>query len=208
MGEGSAPAAPSRGRPRDPAADRAILEATFRQLLEVGYGALSVESVATAAGVAKTTVYRRYPSKRDLVLAALSRSVPFTPPPDDLTTYEALRAFCHEAVHMLVESGAVRILAALLVESQRDPTILQAFRERLLEPRREIVLAMLRRGIERGELRPDADPILVTEMIAGAVFGHHAILGNPVSAAWGDALVEHVWAAIRAPGPSAPGRAR
>jgi AcrR family transcriptional regulator len=187
-----------RGRPRDPGADQAILHATFEQLLEVGYGGLSMEAVAAAAGVAKTTVYRRYPSKRDLVIAALGRSVPFEPPAHDLMTPDALRALVHEAVAMLVDSGAIRILASLLVEAQRDPTILDAFRARLLEPRRHLIVAMLERGIERGELRSDTDPLVVTEMIAGAVFGHHAILGQPTTEAWVDALVEHVWAAIRA----------
>jgi AcrR family transcriptional regulator len=111
---------------------------------------------------------------------------------------DALRALVHEAVAMLVDSGAIRILASLLVEAQRDPSILEAFRARLLEPRRHLIVAMLERGIERGELRPDTDPLVVTEMIAGAVFGHHAILGQPTTEAWADALVEHVWAAIRA----------
>jgi AcrR family transcriptional regulator len=195
----SAPAARgTRGRPRDPEADRAILRATFEQLLDVGYGGLSMEAVAAAAGVAKTTVYRRYPSKRDLVIAALGRSVPFEPPAQDRMSPDALRALVHEAVAMLVDSGAIRILASLLVEAQRDPSILEAFRARLLEPRRHPIVAMLERGIERGELRPDTDPLVVTEMIAGAVFGHHAILGQPTTEAWADALVEHVWAAIRA----------
>ena len=56
---------------------------------------------------------------------------------------------------------------------------------------------MLRTGVERGEIRPEIDPLVVTEMIAGAVFGHHAILGLPTSEAWIDSLVEHVWIAIR-----------
>ena len=187
-----------RGRPRDPGADEAILHATFEQLLEVGYGGLSVEAVAASAGVAKTTVYRRYPSKRDLVMAALGREVPFQPPPGETLDRDAVRALIREAVAMLVDSGAIRILASLLVEAQRDPTILDAFRARLLEPRRQLIEAMLRRGVERGELRADLDPLVATEMIAGAVFGHHAILGQPTTDHWVDALVEHVWAAIRA----------
>jgi len=187
-----------RGRPRDPGADQAILHATFEQLLDVGYGGLSMEAVAASAGVAKTTVYRRYPSKRDLVMAALGREVPFQPPPGEVLDRDTIRALIREAVAMLVESGAVRILASLLVEAQRDPTILEAFRARLLEPRRQLIEAMLRRGVERGELRADLDPLVATEMIAGAVFGHHVILGQPTTDLWVDALVDHVWAAIRA----------
>jgi AcrR family transcriptional regulator len=187
-----------RGRPRDASADHRILTATFRQLVAVGYPGLSVEAVAADAGVAKTTIYRRYPTKRDLAIAALSQEVPFPPPSVELHGREAIERFVRQAVTVLIESGAVRILGSLLVEEQRDPGILAAFRARILEPRRAIVAEMLQRGIERGEVRPDIDPLVVTEMIAGAVFGHHVILGQPTSDAWVSSLVDHVWAAIRA----------
>jgi AcrR family transcriptional regulator len=197
-GPSPTPSAPGRGRPRHPDTDRAILGATFRQLVEVGYGGLSVESVAASAGVAKTTIYRRYPTKRDLVIAALQMELPFPgglPPAAD--TKSALRAVIQLIVHAMVDSGAIRILGSLLVEANREPDLLALFRERLLEPRRAFVLGLLERGIERGEVRPDIDPLVVTEMMAGAIFGHHAILGQPTSDAWLDALIDHVWAAIR-----------
>jgi AcrR family transcriptional regulator len=189
-------APPPRGRPRDVAADDRILAATFEQLVSVGYGGLSIEAVAAEAGVAKTTVYRRYPTKRDLVLAALNREVPFPTTLPDLPAREALAWFVRSAVHVLIESGAVRILASLLVEDQREPGILEAFRARLLAPRRALVVDMLKLGIERGELRPDTDPLVVTEMIAGAVFGHHVVLGQATTDEWVESLVDHVWHAI------------
>jgi AcrR family transcriptional regulator len=187
-----------RGRPRDASADHRILAATFRKLVDVGYPGLSVEAVAADAGVAKTTIYRRYPTKRDLAIAALSQEAPFPPPSPELHGREAIERFVRQAVAMLIESGAVRILGSLLVEDQRDPGILAAFRARILEPRRALVTGMIERGIQRGEIRPDVDSLVVTEMIAGAVFGHHVILGLPTSDAWVETLVDHVWAAIRA----------
>lgn len=195
-------AAASRGRPRDPDTDRTILRATFSQLIDVGYGALSIESVAAAAGVAKTTIYRRWPAKRELVVAALGTETPFAPPPPDIDSRQALDLFVRQAIGMLVDSGAIRILGSLLVEEQREPGLLEIFRERILGPRRGMVEGMLRRGVARGEIRPDIDPLVVTEMVAGAVFGHHAILGLRATDAWIDALVDHVWAAIAV----APGR--
>jgi AcrR family transcriptional regulator len=191
-------AGPARGRPRDPGLERAILAATFEQLIEVGYAALSIEAVAAAAGVGKTTIYRRWPAKRDLVVAALGTETPFTPPARDIDARTALGLLVRQAIAMLIDSGAVRILGSLLVEEQREPELLEAFRVRLLGPRRGMVEAMLRAGIERGDIRPDIDLLVVTEMIAGAVFGHHAILGLPTSDAWIESLVEHVWIAIRA----------
>jgi AcrR family transcriptional regulator len=190
--------ASARGRPRDPSADKAILAATFAQLVEVGYAGLSIEAVAAAAGVAKTTIYRRWPTKRELVVAALGTETPFEPPSVDLDSRTALGQFVRQAVGMLIDSGAIRILGSLLVEEQREPGLLGIFRQRILGPRRGMVEAMLRRGVERGEIRPDIDPLVVTEMIAGAVFGHHAILGLTATDAWVDALVDHVWTAIRA----------
>jgi AcrR family transcriptional regulator len=192
------PDASPRGRPRDTSADHRILAATFRQLVAAGYPGLSVEAVAADAGVAKTTIYRRYPTKRDLAIAALSQEAPFPPPAAELHGREAIERFVRQAVTMLIESGAVRILGSLLVEDQRDPGILAAFRARILEPRRALVTAMLERGVDSGEIRPDIDPLVVTEMIAGAVFGHHVILGLPTSDGWIESLVDHVWAAIRA----------
>jgi AcrR family transcriptional regulator len=177
-----------RGRPRDSRADQRILAATFRQLIDVGYGALSIESVAAEAGVAKTTIYRRHPTKRDLVLAAMTAATPFEPPPAELPSREALAIFIRTAIHLLIESGAFRI----------------TFRAHLLEPRRQMIETMLRRGIDRGEIRADIDPLIVTEMIAGAVMGHHVILGRTSSDAWIDALVDHVWHAIAVELP--PGR--
>jgi AcrR family transcriptional regulator len=197
-GAGADSPGPVRGRPRDPRADRAILTATFAQLVDVGYGALSIEAVAAAAGVGKTTIYRRWPSKRDLVVAALATETPFAPPPRDIDSRTALGLFVRQAIAMLIDSGAIRILGSLLVEDQREPGLLEAFRQRILGPRRGLVEAMLRAGIERGEIRPDIEPLVVTEMIAGAVFGHHAILGLTADEAWIESLVDHVWAAIAA----------
>jgi AcrR family transcriptional regulator len=188
----------ARGRPRDAAADHRILRATFDQLIRVGYGALSIESVAAAAGVAKTTIYRRYPTKRDLVVAALGEEVPFPPPRTDVPTREALNRFVRQAITLLIDSGAVRILASLIVEERVDPGVLDVFRERILGPRRQVVVEMLQRGVERSELRRDIDPLVVTEMIAGAIFGHHVILGLTANEDWIESLVDHVWAAIAA----------
>jgi AcrR family transcriptional regulator len=193
-----------RGRPRDSRADQRILAATFRQLIDVGYGALSIESVAAEAGVAKTTIYRRHPTKRDLVLAAMTAATPFEPPPAELPSREALAIFIRTAIHLLIESGAFRILGSFLLEERREPGLMATFRAHLLEPRRQMIETMLRRGIDRGEIRADIDPLIVTEMIAGAVMGHHVILGRTSSDAWIDALVDHVWHAIAVELP--PGR--
>jgi len=195
-GTSAAPAPAARGRPRDSDVDRRIHAATFRQLVELGYGALSVESVAAEAGVAKTTIYRRYSTKADLVSSVLTVEVPFELPPEELGGREALDRFVRLVIRMLIESGAIRIFGSLLAEEVREPGLLDVFRARIIWPRLAGVEGMLRRGIERGELRPDIDPLVVMEMIAGAIFGHHAILGRVGNEAWIASLVDHLWAAI------------
>jgi AcrR family transcriptional regulator len=190
------PLTPTRGRPRDVDVDQRILASAFRHLVQVGYAGLSIESVAADAGVAKTTIYRRYPTKRDLVVAALRESTPFPAPALELPAREAIEAFVRLAIAMLIDSGASRVLGSLLVEDQRHPGLLDVFRERILFPRRAIVEAIIRRGIDRGELRSDVDPLIVIEMIAGAVFAHHVILGLKGDEAWIRSLVDHVWSAI------------
>ena len=194
------PSAPARGRPRDVDLDQRILRSTFRQLVRVGYAGLSIEAVAADAGVAKTTIYRRYPTKRDLVVAAIRESTPFPAPSLDLPSREALEAFVRTAIAMLVESGAFHVLGSLLVEDQRHPGLLDVFRERILFPRRAMIEAVIERGVERGEIRGDVNPLIVIEMIAGAVFAHHVILGLEGDDTWVRSLVDHVWSAIASGG--------
>jgi AcrR family transcriptional regulator len=186
------------GRPRDASADRQILQAAFRLLVAHGYGGMSIEGVAAAAGVAKTTVYRRYPAKRDLVVAALAFGAPFEPVlTPDLPTRDALRVFVRAARAGLVDSGAFRAMGSLLVEQEREPELLATFRDRVLFPRLGRLRDLLERGIARAEVRPDVDPLMVVEMAGGAMFGHHAVLGLHGDDTWADRLADHLWAAVR-----------
>jgi AcrR family transcriptional regulator len=184
------------GRPRDPEVDRAILAATFRLLVDEGYASLSIEAVAAAAGVGKTTIYRRHPTKRDLVVAAIAAGARIDPPPAETGTRAAMGSLIRQAVHALLTAHGVRILGTLLVEERREPDLLDVFRARLLEPRRSILLGILRTGIERGEVRPDADLDVVTEMILGSVIAHYVRTGRYDEDGWVEAVLETAWAAV------------
>ena len=128
----------------------------------------------------------------------------FTP---DVDIRSGLRSVVSLIAHAMVDTGAIRILGSLLVEANREPDLFAVFRQRLLEPRRALVMDLLRRGIDRGEVRPDADPLVVTEMMAGAIFAHHAILGGSTTDAWLDALADHLWTMVRADvAPAGPSR--
>ena len=131
---GSAPAVPvarAVGRPRDPEADRAILEATIELLAEDGFGGLSIEAVAARAGVGKTTVYRRWPSKIPLVVDALTHlKNPSTVviPAHTMSTRDALVRVMSEVVRAHEIVPTTQILAGLVDAMSRDTELAGAVR--------------------------------------------------------------------------------
>lgn len=103
------------GRPRSADADRAILEAAFRSLTEGGYSQMSIEAVAADAGVGKTTIYRRYPTKRDLAAAAIAAMTFVAPPPTDQDIRTTLLGILRRGREVLVGARAMAMLGTLLV---------------------------------------------------------------------------------------------
>ncbi len=154
------------GRPRDERADRAILDVTLALLAEVGPTALSVEEVASRAGVGKTTIYRRFATKEDLVVAALAslNSALSTPTPEG-----GVRASLVEIVtgwwsqHEVGQNG--QLFARVLAHAKSNPRMFCSFYDQMIEPRREVYRTVIRRGIDVGELRADTDVELMTTLI-------------------------------------------
>ena len=184
---GSAPAVPvarAVGRPRDPEADRAILQATIELLAEEGFGGLSIEAVAARAGVGKTTVYRRWPSKIPLVVDALTHlkmpaSVVIG---DDTSTRDALVRVLSEGIRAHPNEPVDRILAGIIGAMSQDPELADAVRSGLLSKRRDSVFALIERGKARGEIRPDADVEVVADLLGGPIVMRRMITGRPVNA--------------------------
>ncbi len=178
------------GRPRDPQVDRAIVAATLKVLADQGYGGLSVEGVAAEAGVGKTTIYRRYASKEELVAAAARTIRDQSPPlPETGSIHSDLVGMMSPTLGFL-ERG-LALMGALLVEESRHPRLLELFRERILGPRRDEVVGMLQRSLERGEIRPDINPEAVVHAIAGSMFARR-LLGIQESEEWIRQTVEVV----------------
>lgn len=165
-----------RGRPRSVEADRAILAATVDLLAGEGYGRLSMEGVAAQAGVGKATVYRRWPCKSDLVVHALRCVAAEQDLTADTGTVRGdLVTFMAQMVDKMRRSEAGRILPGLLAEFSRHPELAAAFRQGFIEPRRALVVEALRRGVERGEVRPGTDFDLVVD-VGVAVFQHRLLV--------------------------------
>jgi AcrR family transcriptional regulator len=161
--------APGRapGRPRDERADKAILDATLELLAEVGPTGLSVEEVASRAGVGKATIYRRWPTKDDLVIAsmgALTASMPQEVP--EGTARDGL-VFLVRSWWQSHSSANGAVFQRVLAHAKSNPRLFASFYDEVIEPRRELFRRVLRTGIERGELREDTDVELLVTLIVG-----------------------------------------
>ena len=155
------------GRPRSVEADRAILDATLVLLAEVGPTALSVEEVASRAGVGKTTIYRRFATKDDLVvasLASLNESLPTEVA--EGTVRDCLVAMVTGWWAQQADGNpSGQLFHRVLAHAKRNPQMFCAFYDQVIEPRRDLYRVVVRRGIERGELRGDTDVELMTTLI-------------------------------------------
>ena len=169
------------GRPRSAAADAAIVRATLELLLEDGYRGLTMEQVRTRAGVGRATLYRRYGSKQDLVTEAIRHLNQPLDRPDTGSVREDILAVARSVL-----AGAERVELAtfaprLLAESAGDPEMHAIFYENLVAPRRAVMADVLRRGVERGELRADLDIELAIDVLTGPWVYRLLIAGGDAS---------------------------
>ena len=132
------------GRPRSEQAEQAIIEATLDLFAERGFEGVCVEAVAARAGVGKATIYRRWPHKEELLLAAFGSLKSPYPEPG-------------------------RRYALLLGEGEKYPRLMARYMATVVEPRRDVMRAVIRRGIETGELRPDTDVEVALLTLIGVV---------------------------------------
>jgi AcrR family transcriptional regulator len=157
------------GRPRDPSRDGAIRGAILRVLAEDGYSGLTMDAVATAAGVGKATIYRRWPSKEDLLLAVISTLRAPLPEPAGRSVREDLVTLLGALRNDWADPRRARVFALLLGEGARYPGLMERYRDMVVKPRQEVIRGVLRRGAASGELRPDVDIDAALYMLTGAV---------------------------------------
>ena len=172
MKEQRTAAGPARpvGRPRSEKADKAILEAALDMLGEgMSVAEVSIEAIAARAGVGKTTVYRRWSNKEDLVADALATLKAPVPPLTGRSVREALVTYLRV---LRDESGdrRARCLTNLaMCDPERHPRLAERFRMIAVEPWRAAIRGVLHRGIESGELRRDLDVDVALALLSGAM---------------------------------------
>jgi AcrR family transcriptional regulator len=180
------------GRPRSEQAEQAIIDAALELFGERGVEGVCVEAVAARAGVGKATIYRRWPSKEELLIAALgSMKTPMTDPDtgnvrDDLV--ELLSVMARD----ISDPRFSRQFAMLHGEGERYPRIMARYTETVTEPRRQVIRSVLHRGMARGELRDDLDVDIAMLALTGAVMARGKHDPTPASPGFAARVVDEL----------------
>jgi AcrR family transcriptional regulator len=187
--------------PRRTRVRNAVLAAAGDVLRRDGYAGLTMERVAAESGVAKTTLYRTWPTKAtlcmDLYLDVAGRELR---DPDTGDVARDLRKIAQTVVSLQKRTVAGPAFIGLIAEAQVSPDTRKAFLAEFAEKRRALTRTVLRRGIERGQLRPDTDVDLVIDVIGGATTFRLLQRHAPLTKTFTDALVTLVLSGCRAQG--------
>ena len=184
---------PSRGgRPRDPSRDGVIRAAILRLLADVGYGALTMDAVASEAGVGKATIYRRWRTKQDLVvdtISDLNRAEANTP--DTGSVEGDLRSMMHQMVGIISgPTGAATL--SLLSTIPHQPALAAAFRNGPLAVWRHAFEQIWAHAEQRGEVRPGLTGSVVAETTSALMVQRWLLTGEPVDEAYADEVLATV----------------
>ncbi|GGS97180.1 TetR/AcrR family transcriptional regulator [Streptomyces cinerochromogenes] len=179
------------GRPRSAAADTAILAATREALVELGWSKLTLGDVATRAGVAKTTLYRRWAGKNELVVDAVAELFDELELPDRGSLAADIEGVVLQFAAILARPEAKSGLMAVVAEATRDDALRERIRASIVDRQMRLVLAGRARAQRRGELPPEPDPAeaartgdLIFDVVAGAVVHRTLVSGQPADEEW------------------------
>lgn len=153
------------GRPRSEDADKAIIEATLDLLAEVGVGAMSIESIASRAGVGKTTIYRRWSDKESLICDAMVALKGPPPQPHGATLRDDLIELGDAAARGRESARRRKLYACFVGEMSRHPALMERYRQTVIKPRRDVIRGVLDRAAQRGELRADLDVEFMIDLV-------------------------------------------
>ena len=184
---------PSRGgRPRDPSRDGVIRAAILRLLAEVGYGALTMDAVASEAGVGKATIYRRWRTKQDLVVDTISELNRADADVADTGSLEGdLRAMLHQMVATIGgPTGAATV--SLLSSIPHQPALAQAFNDGPLAVWRQSFDALWNRAEERGEISTTLAGSILAETVSALLVQRWLLTRRPVDDAYADEVLDTV----------------
>ena len=187
---------PEKAMPRrDPGkTTAAILGAALELGEELGFEGLTVEGISDRSGIAKTTIYRRWPNVGAIVMDAfLAEVTRLAPIQVGATAHDSLSS----SMRLLARAYRGRlgkILRSLLGRAQADENLREAVRSRWVEPRRQVTREIVRKGIETGELRAGLDPDVVLDALYGPLY--HRLLVPYDNATMSDAFISELVDAV------------
>lgn len=181
-----------------------VLNAAYDGVLRVGFRAVTIESVSAETGIAKTSIYRRWPNKASMVMDAFAlRISPKIAFPHSEDPTESIR------LQMLALARAFRgpagtMIKALLGEAQFDPDLADAFRRHWLLPRRQAATEAIQAAIDSGMLRPDIDIQQTLDALYGGLYYRLLTGVGPLSNSYMEGIFTHVMKGVRADPPKRP----
>ena len=187
-----APPADREPDPRIERSRRVVLSAALELLGELGYGGLTVEGVAARAGVGKSTIYRHWGGKLDLIEDAIRVLKADFQPPEGGTVRERVIGLLQQMSASLADSTWSKCLPAIIDAAERDPEVLDIHRRVTCE-RREFLIALLAEGVAAGEIRAGADLCLMAETLVGPILVRRLLFHEPFDAELVPQLVDQVF---------------
>jgi AcrR family transcriptional regulator len=172
----------STGRPRSEKSHQAILQAALALLAEVGFEAMSIEAIATRAGVGKTTIYRRYSSKSELVADAIESVREEVSIPDTGSLWGDIDCLIENAAQITLTPLGRQTVAMIISSAASNSEFAQIYWTKYLQPRRQAFAAVLERAKERQEVPTDLDSDIIFDTMSGIML--YTLIFPPTSETW------------------------
>jgi AcrR family transcriptional regulator len=172
----------SPGRPRSLQSHQAMLQATLELLGDVGFEGISMDAIAARAGVGKTTIYRRYASKSELVADAIESLRDEIVIPDTGQLHSDMEAIVQQAADMTLSPLGRQTIAMIISSATTNQEFAQLYWTKYLQPRRQTFALVIDRAKARQEVHPDLDSDLIFDLISGLML--YALLVHPTPEAW------------------------
>ena len=177
--------------PRVERSRRVILEAVLDELGEVGYGALTIEAVAARAGVGKSTIYRHWPGKLELVEDAFRTLKAPVVVPEQGTLRDRVLGVIEQVACVVEQSTYSTCMPALIDAAERDPKV-REFHTRFSAERRAGLVGLLRAAVDSGELPPTTDAEVLADALVGPILLRRLMLGQPVGPEIASSIVDQL----------------
>ena len=170
------------GRPRSNKSHQAMLKATLELLGEVGFEAMSIEGIATRAGVGKSTIYRRYSGKEELVADAIESIRQNLVIPNTGNLWSDLDELVENAAQITLTPLGRQTVAKIISSACSNSQFARIYWTKYLQPRREAFAVVIERAKTRNEIQIDLDPGLVFDSMSGIML--YALIFSPTAESW------------------------